>query len=290
MRKHLFAPLAFITLVMSIGCAMRVEPLSNLPGGAQDSPVVDRAQDGPLDQQNDDPADPADDPEDPTLIGPGGDDEEPNGTLSQWDSSRPFTSIRGGRMKGTIGAAQNFDLPSDIAFVYDDGYFTQVEVYALRSDGQRVMIQLQSDNAVGEPFFVPGIGMRFRPGYVDGRFVGALACQGPDSGVEAMGMAFADTPFDEEPCDVGVDTEEDPEGGNALNVTVQATFPDENGDCPDVPDDDDGDGDADLPDPDGDGDGDLPVDGEPGDGSTPGGGDGSGAYPLSASATFKMVQ
>jgi hypothetical protein len=75
------------------------------------------------------------------------------------------------------------------------------------------MLLLQSQNAVGEPFFKPGVGMRFKPGYLnqggEQLFIGALGCTGPDSGVQVMGMAFADTPFDEEPYDDDVPTQID---------------------------------------------------------------------------------
>jgi hypothetical protein len=265
MRTFLFAPLA----LLSVGCAMRVEPLG--PAGAGDEQprpqrVVHDPAEGP-----DDPADPTSRPDDPS---------QPGTSTPSWDASRVFRNAVGGRIKGTIGAVRNADLPSDLAFIYDDGWFTQIEVYARRSDGQRVMIQLQADNTGRSPFFVPGVGLRFVPGYVAGRFLGALACQGPDSGRPQMGMAFADTPYDEEPCDVSIDTEENPDEPGTLDVRVLATLPDQNGDCPSGPSDPDGDGGEDLPDLDGDGDGDLPPDAEAG---------GNAAYPL-ATSTFRLVQ
>ena len=203
----------------------------------------------------------------------------PAPTLPPWDNTRLFTGARDGRLVGTIGPAANLDLPTDILQTFDDGYYTEIAVFAVRSDGRRVMLQLGIDNADddGIPFFVPGVGKRLRPGYTTAGNVGALACEGPDSG--NPDEPFDGTPFDEEPCDVGVDTEQDPEDPQALQVTLQATFRDANGDCPDAPGGDLGDGDfgeEDLPDLDNDGDGDLPGcgdDGSDGDGGNSGGGD-----------------
>jgi hypothetical protein len=121
--------------------------------------------------------------------------------------------------------------------------------------------------------------VRFRPGLTNGFWTSALACQGPESGEQEMSMVFADTPYDEEPCDVGVDAEEDPEAPGVLHVTISATVGDDcdEGDAPPM------DGGCDLPDDDGDGDGDLPAPGE--DDGTSG-----GARPLSATASFDLIQ
>ena len=210
--------------------------------------------------------------------------------MPPWDFSTRFAAIRDGRILGNIGPATGLNLPTDIAHVYDDGFFTQLAVYALRGDGRRVMLQLQIDN-FGEPLFVPGTGKRLRPGYTDGRVMAALACEGSDSGDPEAPLE--DTDFDEEPCDVGVDTEQNPEDPSTLRVTLQATFADDNGDClddegPDLPDLDD-DGDGDLPDP-GSVD-DAPIGDGDGGGNGGGGGDGTGnnRSPLSATASFTLV-
>ena len=227
------------------------------------------------------------------------DDDDAPAPLPPWDATRLFTGAQQGRIVGDIGDAANLDLPTDIVHVYDDGYYTQVEAYARRSDGQRVMILLQVDSLTGSSFFAPGIGKRLATGYTTAGNVGALACQGPDSGDEDE--PFEDTPFDEEPCEVSVDTEQDPGDPQALRVTVQATFADANGDCPEEPGAGDGDGsvgEEDLPDLDGDGDGDLtgngddvtqpnPNPGTGGDGGTAGGGD--SFHPL-ATSTFVMTR
>ena len=59
------------------------------------------------------------------------------------------------------------------------------------------------------PFFVPGVGKRLRPGSMSSGSFFALACEGPDSGDEDEPLG--DTPIDEEPCDVSVDTKQNPE-------------------------------------------------------------------------------
>ncbi|MDP2343505.1 MAG: hypothetical protein Q8O67_21275 [Deltaproteobacteria bacterium] len=238
----------------------------------------------------------ADEPADDAVVGV--DDDSAPAPLPPWDTTRLFTGARDGRIVGTIGPSSNLDLPTDIVHVFDDGYFTEVAVFALRSDGQRVMLMLNVDSADGDGFFKPGIGKRMSTGFTTAGNVTALACQGPDSGDRAQ--PFADTPFDEEPCEIGVDTEQDPGDPQALLVTVQATFADENGDCPDAPGGDLGDGDAgveDLPDLDGDGDGDLPGCNDddaptPGDPGTPNPDDGAGGdnfHPL-ASSSFTMTR
>jgi hypothetical protein len=290
------------------GCAFQVGPDAvttdraqgdaqvNLPGGAPDAL-------GPSDENDPGPGGPGD------SGAPGDETSQPSAPLPPWDSSQPFTGARDGRIAGTIGPAAGFDLPTDIANVYDDGYYTQIEVFALRSDGRRVMLalQVQTDGEDG-PFFVPGVGKRMKLGYTTAGYVGALACEGPDSGDPSE--PFGDTPFDEEPCEVGVDTEQDPENpANVLRVTVQAVFADANGDCPEEPGAGVGDGDfgeEDLPDFDGDGDGDLcdddedpsdpinppsdpePSEPEPTEPTEPG--SGGGVNPLTATATFSMTR
>ena len=83
--------------------------------------------------------------------------------------------------------------------------------------------------------------------------IGQQLCGLPDHEADSGNEdePFEDTPFDDEPCDVGIDTEQNPEDPATLRVTLQATFADDSGACPDG-------GGADLPDGDGDGDGDLP--------------------------------
>ncbi len=270
-----------------------------LPGGAP-ADVDDPA----------DPNDPSSDPSDPSNPADPGDPSGPAQPLPPWDSSTPFTGARDGRIVGNIGPATGLNLPTDIANVYDDGYYTQIEVFALRSDGRRVMLalQVQTDGESG-PFFVPGVGKRMKLGYTTAGYVGALACEGPDSGDPEE--PFGDTPFDEEPCEVGVDTEQDPENpSNVLRVTVRAVFADANGDCPEDPGAGVGDGDfgeEDLPDMDGDGDGDLCDEDDddeelpPGDPTDPGNpppseptdpndGDGGAVNPLTAQATFSLTR
>jgi hypothetical protein len=216
------------------------------------------------------------DPNNPAVVVADDDEAPAPAPLPPWDTAPLFTGARDGRISGAIGPASNLDLPTDIAHVYDDGYFTEIAVYALRNDGQRVMIQLQIDSIDGQPFFHPGIGKRLAPGYTTAGNFSAMACMGPDSGDEDQ--PFEDTPFDDVPCEVGVDTEQDPDAPQALVVTVQAVFADENGDCPEAPGGGLGDGDfgeEDLPDLDGDGDGDLPGCGD----NDGGGGDNDGDLP-----------
>lgn len=309
--SSLAAAAAFALTGALSGCAFQVGPDAVTTDRAQGDSDVSLPGGAPGNfgdaSGNDDPAN--DDPSDPGTNQPG-DVDEPDVPLPPWDSSTPFTGVRNGRIVGTIGPASNLDLPTDIARVYDDGFFSQIDVFALRNDGRRVMLQLQVDTFGNGPFFVPGVGKRMKLGYTTAGYVGALACEGPDSGDE--NEPFGDTPFDEEPCEVGVDVEQDPDDPqNALRVTVQATFADDNGDCPADPGSDVGDGDfgeEDLPDLDGDGDGDLPdcdagdddIDepsdpsepteppSEPTDPSDPGS-DG-GVNPLSASTSFSLTR
>ena len=211
--------------------------------------------------------------------------------LPAWDHSLFFTGGRDGRIAGTIGPVANMDRPTDIVHIYDDGYYTEIEVFALSTDGTRVMIQLQVDSINGEGFFVPGVAKRLRPGYTTAGNVGALACAGEDSG-NTVQPFLNDPAFDAEPCEVGVDTEQDGDQPQALRVTVQATLPDENGDCPEAPGAGIGDGDfgeEDLPDLDGDGDGDLPGGVDDPSQPPPGGGGAGGSHPL-ATAAFVMTR
>lgn len=267
--------IAFAPLLLT-ACAFQVEDL-NL-----------------LDDRRDDVPDARGADEDPTLddIGDRDTTTPPDAPLPPWDASRPFVAAAGERFAGDLGSSRDLNLPADLAMVYDDGWYTQVEVYALRSDNTRVMLSLSVSSSDGQPFFQPGMGFKFRPGRVRNADVWSLGCEGPASGSTQMGTIFAETPFDEEPCEVGVDTEQDPENPDALVVTLAATFAE---DCEDVPGGDSGGEDGvDLPDTDGDGDGDLPPPGEGGGegGSTPGGdsGSGGGAGPLSASASFRLLQ
>jgi hypothetical protein len=318
LRITIHGALATLTASLALGalsgCVFQVGD-AVVTERARDEARVDLPGGGPSDVGEDpsspsDPADPAtNDPNDPSDPG------EPAAPLPPWDSTQPFTGARDGRIVGTIGPAVGLNLPTDIAHVYDDGYYTQIEVFALRSDGRRVMLalQIQTDGEDG-PFFVPGVGKRMKLGYTTAGYVGALACEGPDSGDPSE--PFGDTPFDEEPCEVGVDTEQDPENpANVLRVTVQAVFADADGDCPEDPGAGVGDGDfgeEDLPDMDGDGDGDLcddddePTDpsdpSDPSDPTDPGNpppseptdpndpGSGGGVNPLTATATFSMTR
>lgn len=274
---------ALAPLVLT-ACAFQVEDLDVL-----DNPR-DEVPDPRQTDQDSTPGD-LDDIDDPDTT------PQPNEPLPAWDPTRHFVAASGDRFAGTLGSSQNIDLPADLALVYDDGWYTQVEVYALRSDNTRVMLSMAVSTSDGQPFFKPGLGFKFRPGRVGNADVWSLACEGPASGSTQMGTIFAETPYDEEPCEVGVDTEQDPENPGALVVTLAATFAE---DCEDVPGGEDGEdgGDpgVDLPDDDGDGDGDLPPPGEGGgeggsDGTTPGGDSGSGgAGPLSASASFRLLQ
>ncbi|MBI1946993.1 MAG: hypothetical protein HYS27_14955 [Deltaproteobacteria bacterium] len=228
-------------------------------------------------------------------------DPTPAAPLPEWDSSRPFVAALGNRFAGNIGSTHDLDAPADLAFVYDDGWYTQVEVYARGANGQRVMLSLAVSTVDGTPWLVPGLGFKFRPGQVRNADVWSLGCEGPESGSSQMGTIFADTPYDEEPCEVGVDTEQDPENPDALTVTLAATF---DADCPETGDPGEpggdvgepgGDDGTDLPDGDGDGDGDLPPPGEGGGEGGAGGDTGTdpgtgGAGPLDVSASFTLVQ
>ena len=272
MRKSLIA----LSPLLLAACAFQVEPLDL------------------LDNRGDDVPDARQDQTDPTLDDVDGHHAtpQPDAPLPAWDSSRPFVAASGDRFAGTVGPARDLDLPSDLALVYDDGWYTQVEVYALRSDNTRVMLSLAISTESGQPFLVPGLGFKFHPGRVRNADVWSLGCEGPASGSTQMGTIFADTPYDEEPCEVGVDTEQDPENPGALVVTLAATFDDN---CEEPPAGDGGDTGGDdgveLPDDDGDGDGDLPPPGEGGgEGGTNPGGDTGATGPLSASASFTLLQ
>jgi hypothetical protein len=283
MHKRKLGVAALLGLSLS-ACAFQVDPEVVRQSPREERPVPDAI---PSPDDGDVPGDVVDEPAPVEETPP----------LPPWNASRPFQSLEDGRVRGTIGAVANADLPADLASLYDDGYFTQIDLYALRSDGQRVMLQLQLAAGVNGPVLQPGVGFRAQLGpRADGSYLYALGCQGPDGEDEP----FADTPFDEEPCDVGVDTERDPENPDQLLVTIAATFADDNGDCPDVPG-----GDVGLPDGDNDGDGDLPGcpndpgAQDPGDdvGGDPGAGDGGagdvppgdGVHPL-ATATFRVSQ
>jgi hypothetical protein len=198
--------------------------------------------------------------------------------LPPWDDSTIFAGLRDGRVAGDFGPIVGVNLATDITHVYDDGYFTQIDVYAVRDDGQRVMLQLQVESYQG-PFFVPGIGKRMRNGFGDGGYAWALGCAGPDGGSDVQ--PFMDTPYDEEACDIAIDTEQNTDDPTALSVVLHATFRDGDGECPDMPSD----GDMDLPDEDGDGDGDLPADGlPPADDPASPLGPGGGGGPLATSS------
>lgn len=226
---------------------------------------------------------------DPDLV-----DDDVAIELPPWDASRPFTGISDGRILGQLGPLTNLDLPSDIATLTDLGYFSEVSVFAARADGRRVMLRLQAQNNDGTPFFVPGVGKRLTPGYSQTVNIAALGCEGTDSG--DADEPFEDTPFDEEPCDVSVDTEQDPDAPETLLVHIQASFADASGECGDAPGGDgDGFGEEDLPDLNGDGDGDLPGCGDDsGDGDVPGDNgtddDGNGSVNPLAVATFRLTR
>ncbi len=217
----------------------------------------------------------------------------PDAPLPPWDASRPFVAAAGERFAGDLGAFQGINLPADLALVYDDGWYTQVEVYALRSDNTRAMLSLAVSTSDGTPWLVPGLGFKFHPGHVRNADVWSLGCEGPASGETQMGTIFADTPYDEDPCEVGVDTEQDPENPEALVVTLAATFDDNCETDPGDPSGDGGDDGVELPDDDGDGDGDLPPPGE-GGGEAGTGSDGTetggGAGPLTATTSFRVFQ
>lgn len=269
MRK---LPIALAPLLLT-ACAFQVESLDILDDRRDDVPDARDAKDDPA-------LDDLDDVDDVDTT------PQPNQPLPAWDSSKHFVGAAGDRFAGDLGSSRDLDLPSDLALVYDDGWYTQVEVYALRSDNTRVMLSLAISTQDGQPFFVPGLGFKFRPGQVRNADVWSLGCEGPASGSTQMGTIFAETPYDEEPCEVGVDTEQDPENPEALLVTLDATFAE---DCEDVPGEDGGGDGVELPDEDNDGDGDLPPPGE-GGGEGGGAGGGTGAGPLSASASFRLLQ
>ena len=267
MRKLAYA----LAPIFLTACAFQVETLEALADPADEVP------------------DARDDRDEPGVGNPAR-DPTPETPLPAWDSSRPFVMAQGDRFAGDIGSSQNLDVPADLAFVYDDGWYTQVEVYARGSNGQRVMLSLAISTTDGTPWLVPGLGFKFRPGHVRNADVWSLGCEGPESGSTQMGTIFADTPYDEEPCEVGVDTEQDSENPGALTVTLAATFAE---DCEDVGDpggdvgDPGGDDGVDLPDDDGDGDGDLPPPGEGGTGGDTGSG---GAGPLDVTSSFSLLQ
>ncbi len=287
MRKlaYALAPL-FLT-----ACAFQVEVLDALTRPADEVPDLD---------------DERDDRDEPGV----GDPERTPGDqtpLPAWDPTRSFVAAVGDRFVGDLGTSQNLDAPADLAFIYDDGWYTQMEVYARGSYGQRVMLMLAISTADGTPWLTPGMGFKFRPGHVRNADVWSLGCEGPETGNTQMGMIFSETPYDEDPCEVAIDTEQDPENPGALRVTLAATFDE---DCEDdvgdpggddgADDGDDGDGGddvgdpggddgVDLPDDDGDGDGDLPPPGGDG-GETGGGSGGGGAGPLDVAASFTLVQ
>lgn len=284
MRKlaYALAPL-FLT-----GCAFQVEALEALTKPADEVPDLDDERDRP-------------------GVGETGRDPTDQAPLPAWDPTRSFVAAVGDRFAGDLGSSQNLDTPADLAFVYDDGWYTQLEVYAHGSNGQRVMLMLAISTADGTPWLVPGLGFKFRPGHVRNADVWSLGCEGPETGNTQMGMIFADTPYDEDPCEVGVDTEQDPENPDALRVTLAASFGEDceddvgepGGDDVGEPGGDDGtdggtdggvdggDEGVDLPDDDGDGDGDLPT---PGDDGSVDDGTGGGAGPLDVSASFTLVQ
>src|SRR4051812_35952377 len=75
-------------------------------------------------------------PRDATVAPP------PKDETPAWDASRTFRGITDGHIGGSVGPT-DVDAPADLAYVYDDGYYAQLEVYALRTDGVRVMLSLQ---------------------------------------------------------------------------------------------------------------------------------------------------
>jgi hypothetical protein len=186
--------------------------------------------------------------------------------LPEWDPSLPFVGLGDGRIQGAIGSSTDLDLQSDLSSVYDDGYYTQIEVYARTIEGKRVMLQLGVARGDGGPLLQPGLGFRTTLGYLsDSTYVGALGCEGMDT-LASEGVPFTFTEFDEEPCEVGVDTERDPENPDELLVALSATFSDAGGACPRASVG--GGTGLDLPDEDGDGDGDL-IEPGPGNGANP---------------------
>ena len=239
MRK---SPVLLVVVAALTGCAFQVDP-ETVPWRAPGA----RA-----------PAHPgthADKP-DPTTS-----PETPAPPLPAWDASAPFTGLADGYIGGHVGPTA-VESATDLASVYDDGYYAQIEVYALRSDGVRVMLQLQVENGFDGPFLQPGRAIRMVPGATkDGAQILGVGCSGPDSGAGDANDAFAYTDFDEEPCDTGVGTTQDPNDPQTLDVTLAATFADDQGNCDPLPGDN--------------GDGTAPMPGA-GDGSGGGAGDGSG--------------
>lgn len=277
MRKLAYA----LAPIILTACSFQVETLEALVDPADQVP---------------DARDDRDDQDEPG-VGTPDQDPTPATPLPEWDPSLPFLAAEGDRFAGDIGSSLDLDVPADLAFVYDDGWYTQIEVYAYGNNGQRVMLSLAVSTADGTPWLVPGLGFKFRPGHVRNADVWSLSCEGPASGSTQMSTIFADTPYDEEPCEVGVDTEQDPENPDALIVTLAATLADDCDETTDPPGGDVGDpgGDTgepggddgvDLPDGDGDGDGDLPPPGE--GGGTGGDTGGGGAGPLSVSASVRL--
>jgi hypothetical protein len=180
------------------------------------------------------------------------------------DARTPYSGVEGARILGAIGDAGGLDNETDIERLYDDGWLTTLDLYALIDGDRRVMLQLAAASDTGSSLIQPGLGRAFNAFAArDGLGVGGLACVGTDSGdAEAP---LASTSFDATPCTIAIDAEADESG---TRVSVAAWLPEagegcrvvDDGDC--APGMQTGRGCAavDLEDLDGDGDGDLAAD------------------------------
>src|SRR5882757_3491037 len=115
MMRHTALPLAVATLLG--GCAFRVDSGDPLSQQTQKAPARHAAHDNTVTPSPDDPK--SDDTVAPVASAPP--------PAAPWDPSAPFTGLRTGHIRGAVGYAA-VDDPTDLATVYDDGYYAQVEV------------------------------------------------------------------------------------------------------------------------------------------------------------------